>query len=130
MDILHHIPANPENTKCFFFFLRLCQRYPSRFSVQLSQPPFSKVSKTTAPSKSCAYHTGPCLQSHGNRGMPTLDCRNSTGVANYPLELVVAKYGLLYNDQHSTRNQQRKEEKSMAFFMQNSPGIGKNSANH
>lgn len=118
MDILHHILGNPENTKCLFFFWRLCQRgsFKDSFCVQLSQPPFSKVSKSTAPSKRSAYHTAPlCLQSHGNGGMPSLGCRNSTGISNQPLEVVVAKYGLPCTGQHSTRNQHRKGEESMAL---------------
>lgn len=45
-----------------------------------------------------------------------------------PLGAAVAKYGLSYNGQHSTRNQHRKEEKSMVFLTQNSPSIGKKSS--
>lgn len=60
---------------------------------------------------------------------PTLgSCRKSTGVPSHPLEVTGAKYGLPYTGQHSTRNQHRKQEKPMVFFMQNNPGIDKSSS--
>lgn len=99
VDILHHVPGNPENTKCLFFFLRLCQRPPRTvfmYSCHSLPVPRSKI--PSSPVRG-VLSTQPCLHSHGNRGMFTLGCRNSIRVPN---SAGWTCYGLPWTGQHKT----------------------------
>lgn len=109
VDILHHVPGNPENTKCLFFFLRLCQR-PSRtvFMYGCHSLPSPRCEIPSSPVRGVLSTQPPVSTAMGTE-MLTLGCRNSIRVPNHPLQaaLVMGYPALVSTNQKSAQKRRK-----------------------